>query len=304
MASVEKQDGLRRVRPWIAALLTFVGWGLGAYYSGKTGMAVWLSIFQFVSGLLFGTAIPLLAFRFSIPPALIPNPDSITYVDGITMLASVLAALFVLVKVWPIRQATNRGLAGLPGYAALWAAPTLAVIGIALAVRTFIVQPFHIPSSAMQPTVSASDYVLVDKVQFLDKSAAPVRGEIIVFKNQRHNNAAYISRVIGMPGDIVMIVGGEVSINGEKISRQRESFNKDGSMTYRETLDNGTSYLTIDHGPGPLDNVGPYEVPKGHYFFISDNRDRAQDSRVTSMIGYVPHEHLLGPVMKIIPSQD
>ena len=294
----------RRVRPWIAAMLTFIGWGLGAYYAGKAKLAVGLAISQILFGFIFGLGVFLLIFHNALPPAFLPAPDSITYFDGVVLLVGIPIAIFVFIKVSGVKHATNRGIPGLLGYAALWTAPIIASVAIALTVRTYIVQPFHIPSGAMQPTIAVNDYVLVDKMRFRDKSIAPARGELVVFKNQRDGNLNYIFRIIGMPGDVIMIQDGEISINGEKISREFESTNLDGSKTFRETLDNGTSYLTIDHGAGPLDNVGPYEIPSGHYFFMGDNRDRAQDSRVISRVGYIPREHLLGPVTKITRSKE
>ena len=302
MTDVAQSETLRRVRPWIAALLTFLGWGLGAYYAGKPKLAVLLSVFHFFSGLLLGLGIIFLALEAIIPPALLPAPTSIGYFDGVIWLISLPVAIFVLAKVWTIRQTRNRGFAGLFGYVALWGLPIIAAVAVALPVRAYVAQPFHIPSGSMRPSVPVNAYVVVDKMRFRDQSAAPARGEIIVFKNQQYNNIPYVSRLIGLPGDVIMIEQGEISINGEKVTRRREASNPDGGATYQETLDNGTSYLTIDHGIGPLDNIGPYEVPEGHYFFMSDNRDRAQDSRVISMVGYVPREHLLGPVTRIIPT--
>lgn len=300
-ASSKKQ---RHVRPWIAAALTLIGWGLGAYYAGKTKLAIGLACFQIVFGFTFGIGLFLLVFLDALPSAFLPAPNSITYFDGITWLIGIPVAIFVLLKVSGAKSAPNRGLAGLFGYIGIWALPIIIAVAIALTVRTYIVQPFHMPSGAMLPAISVNSYALVDKMRFRDRSVNPDRGDIVVFKNPKDGNNDYIYRIIGMPGDAIMVEDGEVSINGEKISREFVSTNMDGSKNFREKLDNGTSYLTIDHGAGPLDNVGPYKVPPAHYFFMGDNRDRAQDSRVIFAVGYVSRDDLRGPVVKIIQNKE
>lgn len=294
----------RRVRPWIAPLLTFLGWGLGAYYSGKTNLAVRLCILQFTVGLFLGGIFLLLILNDAIPVSFLPAPNAITYFDAAIWLVSFLVAIFVFTQVSKTKSAPNRGLSGLLGYIGLWAFPVVVSVALMLTVRSYLIHPFHIPSGSMQPTIAVNDYVLIDKMRFRDKASTPERGEIIVFKNQKHGNRAYVSRVIGLPGEEIVIQDGEVFINGEKIPRQFQSTNLDGSASYLETLDNGTTYLTFDYGAGPLDNVGPYTVPPGHYFFMSDNRDRSQDSRVISRVGYISREHLVGPVMKIVHDKE
>ena len=300
-APSEKQ---RRVRPWIAAMLTFIGWGLGAYYSGKTKLAIKLAVLNIVFAILFGFALFSALFLDVLPPILFPAPGSITYLDGVVSLAAIPVAIFVFTRVSGVRHATSRGIAGLFGYLAIWALPVLVSAGLVLTARTFIVQPFHMPSGSMRPTIEVNDFFVVDKMRFRDRSVNPDRGDLVVFRNPKDGNKDYISRIIGMPGDVVTIDNGEVSINGKMISRQFDSLNSDRSANFRETLDNGTSYLTIDHGEGPLDNVGPYKVPPAHYFFMGDNRDRAQDSRVLSAVGYISRDDLRGPVIKIIQNKE
>lgn len=304
MSKVTQSDNLRRVRPWLTFLLTFLGWGLGAYYSGKTRLAVQLSIFQFLASLLLVSVLLWLIFYELLSPTFLPNPNSFTFFDATFLFISLPIAIFVFTRASSIKNATNRGLTGLFGYAGLWALPMIASAAVTLIISTYFVQPLHIPSGSMQPTIAVNDYVFVDKRRFRDQSINPNRGDIVIFKNKKDRNLDYVSRIIGMPEDVVTIQYGEVAINGEKIPRQLDSTNIDGSKKYLETLGNGTTYMTFDHGIGPLDNVGPYNVPPGHYFFISDNRDRAQDSRVTSMVGYIAREDLRGPVIKIIRNKE
>jgi signal peptidase I len=133
--------------------------------------------------------------------------------------------------------------------------------------------------------------------------AEPERGDVVVFKLPRDNSTDYIKRVIGLPGDEIVMSHGVLSINGEEVPKRRT-----GSFVtkvnggpprkipaYEETLPNGVTYTVLDADKnGPFDNVGPYKVPQGHYFMMGDNRDNSTDSRASWGVGYVPFENLIG----------
>lgn len=197
----------------------------------------------------------------------------------------------------------------------------LIAVGIALVLRIVLFQPFNIPSGSMRPTLQVGDFLIVSKPTFGYSrasliypftrmglhgrifSSTPTRGEVIVFKNRKDGNKDYIKRVIGEPGDEIQMIGGRLYINGvavEKESLGMKTVLCDHHMAqvpiYRETLPNGVSYIVQEcYGDnGPLDNVGPYQVPQGHLFMMGDNRDQSQDSRVISMVGYVPFEDIVG----------
>ncbi len=186
---------------------------------------------------------------------------------------------------------------------------------LALIVRTFLFQPFNIPSGSMKSTLLVGDYLFVSKYAYGFSryslpfgpnlfegriwAAEPERGDVAVFKLPRDNSTDYIKRVVGLPGDEIQMIDGVLHINGKAVEREKvdQWVDDDGIRydRYKETLPNGVTYMTLDRDPnGPEDNTQLYEVPEGHYFMMGDNRDNSQDSRVLSAVGYVPFENLVG----------
>ena len=189
---------------------------------------------------------------------------------------------------------------------------------IAFVVRWFFFQPFNIPSGSMKPTLLIGDYLFVSKLSygysrhsfpfaenFISGRAfagLPKRGDVVVFKKP-DTDLDYIKRVIGLPGDTIVVRNGIVFINDVEVKRVRDGYfvtRDNGSIPirvprYRETLPNGVSYPVLDIvDNATLDNVGPYHVPEGHYFMMGDNRDNSSDSRERSGVGDVPYENLIG----------
>ncbi len=194
----------------------------------------------------------------------------------------------------------------------------LAVL-LALFIRTFFFEPFNIPSGSMLPTLQIGDYLFVSKTSygysrysfpfglanfegrmFEDK---PQRGDVIVFKLPTDPSVDYIKRLIGLPGDTIQVKQGRLYINGKMVDREPVGMQRvpspeganESIMEYIETLPGGVMHQIYEESDSEaLDNTAVYEVPPHHYFMMGDNRDNSQDSRVTTLVGYVPEENLVG----------
>ncbi|MCR9219698.1 MAG: signal peptidase I [Alphaproteobacteria bacterium] len=187
---------------------------------------------------------------------------------------------------------------------------------IAIAVRTFLYEPFNIPSGSMMPTLLKGDYLFVSKLSYgysrfsFPFSAGPFdgrilqdepeRGDVAVFRNPNDASIDYIKRIVGLPGDRIQVIGGVLHINGEAVKRRRveDYVTPEGQVVaqYVETLPNGLEHRILEaKGDAAfLDNTPLFTVPAGHYFGMGDNRDQSQDSRMLSLVGYIPAENLIG----------
>lgn len=196
---------------------------------------------------------------------------------------------------------------------------------IALIIRTFLFQPFVIPSSSMEPNLLVGDYLFVSKYSYGYSKhtfpfspplfsgriwgGEPKRGEVLVFKKPNNTSLDYIKRLIGLPGDRIRMINGILHINGtplkrEKIDERREREWDNTSrrwisfpdvVYYKETNPEGISYTVREAlgDRGDFDNTIEYVVPEGHYFMMGDNRDRSEDSR-SHDVSFVPYDNLVG----------
>ena len=188
--------------------------------------------------------------------------------------------------------------------------------------RSFLVEPFKIPSGSMIPTLQVGDFILVNKftygirLQVLNKKVieigTPQRGDVMVFRYPENPSLDYIKRVVGLPGDKIVYQDKRLTINGQEVplSKAADYLDKERlyyTPRYTETL--GTlkhEILLEDDAPSFIAPISQFpfrdkchynssgvscEVPAGHYFMMGDNRDNSQDSRFW---GFVPDENIVG----------
>ncbi len=196
---------------------------------------------------------------------------------------------------------------------------------IALIIRTFLIQPFFIPSSSMEPNLLVGDRLFASKFDYgYSKhsfpfslgpisnrifSNVPDRGDVIIFKPP-HTNLDYIKRLIGLPGDRIKVRNGNLIINSNSLEyeniREDSKVLKNGRIikinVLKETLPNGISYEIYNYLDGsPGDNTKEFVVPENHYFFMGDNRDNSNDSRFW---GTVEFSRLVGKAQIIFFSTE
>jgi len=196
----------------------------------------------------------------------------------------------------------------------------LIAVLLALLIRTFLFEPFNIPSGSMKPTLEIGDYLFVYKPAYgysrysfpfglapfegrvWAEDKLPERGDVIVFKLPTDPTIDYIKRIVGLPGETVQVREGRLYINDQIVPRENVGMRqlREGAGTatvteYIETLPGGTMYSIYEETDNhPLDNTEEYLVPPGHYFAMGDNRDNSQDSRVLNLVGYIPLENIVG----------
>ncbi|MDC0205319.1 signal peptidase I [Pelagibacteraceae bacterium] len=202
---------------------------------------------------------------------------------------------------------------------------------IALVIRSFLFQPFYIPSSSMEPNLLVGDRLFVSKysygysrhsLPFSPKisnkryfNTNPLRGDVVVFKTPADNRTDYIKRLIGLPGDTIQIIDGDLFLNNEIIIRKKifpkeiiycgdREIKPNEYDAYEETLPNGNKYIAVYNTVSTMVNTDKYTVPPKHYFFMGDNRDCSKDSRFLSSVGYVSSENLVGKARIIFFSND
>jgi signal peptidase I len=197
---------------------------------------------------------------------------------------------------------------------------------IAFFIRTFILQPFTIPSGSMLPNLLVGDYLFVSKYSYgysryslpfspniiKDRIFArlPERGDVVVFRLPNDTDVDYIKRVIGLPGDKIQIKNGLIYINDQQVSMTNYTdnykyFTQYNKNTLKNEILDGKSHLILDLETGSLgDNTGIYRVPNDHYFMMGDNRDNSLDSRFIDQVGYIPFENFVGRAEFLFFSSD
>ena len=199
---------------------------------------------------------------------------------------------------------------------------------IAIIIRSLLIQPFYIPSSSMEPTLLIGDRLFVTKYSYgYSKHSFPFSppiingrlfsnepkvGDVIVFKTPADNRTDYIKRLIGLPGDNIQFINGDLFINNNQILRSTVSKSDTiycGNQTievntFEEKLTNGKIHRTVYLKNYSFQNSDVFTVPAEHYFFLGDNRDCSKDSRYLTSVGYVHEDNLVGKAQFIFFSSD
>ncbi len=189
---------------------------------------------------------------------------------------------------------------------------------IAIFIRSIIIQPFYIPSSSMEPNLLVGDRLFVTKFSYgYSKHSFPFsvpifkgriffknpeRGDVVVFKTPSDNRTDYIKRLVGLPGDSLQFINGNLYLNNNQILKTLHKNNDKlfcGNReiivkTFYEKLPNQKKYKTSYIKNNTFKNSDKFIVPKEHYFFLGDNRDCSKDSRFLTEVGYVHKDNLVG----------
>lgn len=186
------------------------------------------------------------------------------------------------------------------------------VLLIVLVLRSFVAEPFRIPSGSMMPTLLVGDFILVNKYAYgirlpvlkskIFSVGEPKRGDVAVFRFPRNPSDDYIKRIIGLPGDHVAYYNKSVYINGEKVKQVYVGGYEgvgsgsimNNALVKREYLEDLKHEILINEDR--MNVNGEFFVPSGHYFVLGDNRDNSNDSRFW---GFVPEKNLVGKAFMI-----
>jgi signal peptidase I len=188
------------------------------------------------------------------------------------------------------------------------------VIFVVLLIRSFLFEPFRIPSDSMMPTLLDGDFIFVSKFAYglklpvINTKVVPIgtphRGDVIVFRKPSDPSTNYIKRLVGLPGDHIEVRGRQVFVNDQPVPVKmngpypgpRNIGPQADAQQGEETLGKVTHRILYinEREPREYDQV----VPAGHYFFMGDNRDNSRDSRYPD-VGFVPEKNLVGKAVRI-----
>ncbi|USE39066.1 signal peptidase I [Endozoicomonas sp. SCSIO W0465] len=183
------------------------------------------------------------------------------------------------------------------------------VLLFVLVIRSFLFEPFQIPSGSMIPTLEVGDFILVNKYSYglrlpvtgtkVLSIGEPDRGDVMVFKQPGKENINFIKRVIGLPGDVVRYMGKQLTVNGQAVPEEFVAQLSGARSMYRlyNEGDQGKRYqVRKELTSHDFRAEGEWVVPEGMYFVMGDNRDRSNDSRYW---GFVPEENIVGKAVYI-----
>jgi signal peptidase I len=182
------------------------------------------------------------------------------------------------------------------------------VIVIVLVLRSFLYEPFRIPSDSMMPTLVQGDFIFVNKWRYgprlpvvntrLFEVSHPARGDVVVFRKPTDPGMVLIKRLVGLPGDVIRVAEGQVYINGTPSRIDiGDLYAGPKSAQYPFTQVGEEQLGNVPHAillvQTRVGKEGEWRVPAGHYFMMGDNRNNSQDSRYDE-VGYVPEGNIIG----------
>ncbi|MCO6055187.1 signal peptidase I [Pseudomonas sp. MOB-449] len=194
------------------------------------------------------------------------------------------------------------------------------VLAIVLVLRSFLVEPFQIPSGSMKPTLEVGDFILVNKFAYgirlpvLDNKVIevgdPQRGDVMVFRYPSDPNINYIKRVIGLPGDRIAYSSDKrLTVNGQPVAEKllgEEPGTLGSAMLYEEKLGEAEHLIRKEMKRYRMEPGREWVVPQGHYFMMGDNRDNSNDSRYWNdpripkdLLGMVPDRNIVGKAFAV-----
>jgi signal peptidase I len=187
------------------------------------------------------------------------------------------------------------------------------VILLVLLLRSFLYEPFRIPSDSMMPTLVQGDFIFVNKWEYglrlpvlnwkFVNVGEPQRGDVIVFRKPTDPSIVLIKRLVGLPGDAIRVTAGQVFVNGKSVPVEPGDFYRGPkeeqypfTVMAQEDLGGHEHELMFD--PSRPATQGEWVVPQGHYFMMGDNRNNSRDSRFPD-VGFVPEENVIGRAVAI-----
>jgi signal peptidase I len=236
--------------------------------------------------------------------------DYTAILAGAVVLAGGLALFDTLV----LKRSRPTGSDGRPAEAPWVVSQARSLFPVLLAVllfRSFLFEPFRIPSESMLPGLIDGDFILVSKFSYglrlpllntlLVPTGDPKRGDVIVFRSPSDPDTNLIKRLIGLPGDHVVVRNNRLFVNGVFMPLTPDGlysggFGFNGSPLVKEQFANTEHVLLFANGRFATDFDGA--VPAGHYFFMGDNRNDSEDSRFQD-VGFVPRDNLIGHAVRI-----
>lgn len=285
-------------RPWLAALLSLLWPGVGHVYA--TDIRRGFKIYGVLIALI--TALMLLFCVMA--------PTSVTRLAFIVGYIPIALVFSLYCAIDAFRAARRAGVAVLSRYNRVWF--YLSMVAIVTVFGAFarphlIWKSYSIGSESMLPTIHIGEWIMSWRGYYRDHE--PKRGEIAIFEIPHENGIVYVKRIVGVPGDRIQLRRGRLFINGAEMERRENGDFVDslgGRMRrYSEIFaDRNSHEIIVMDDDSRMENTPVFTVPPDHVFFLGDSRDRSEDSRFLSKVGYVPRSNLVGRVTLIYWSSD